>query len=211
MIRVLIADDHAIVREGLISALSLENDIDIVGQAANGREAIEKATELQPDIIIMDISMPGCNGLEATATLANQLPQTRVLILTVSDREEDLFQAIRFGARGYLLKSASINDIVTSIRQVVAGEAILSSYVATRLLNELCHERSQNAPLSQREMEVLRLVGEGLTNRQIAERLVVTESTAKTYLQRIMDKLHLQSKSEAMSYALRRGLVARKN
>lgn len=206
-IRVLVADDHAIVREGLISALRLEGDIDVVGQASNGREAIDKAVELEPDVIIMDISMPGCGGLEATSVLAHQLPQAKVLILTISDREEDLFQAVRFGARGYLLKSTSIDDILAAVRQVAEGQAILSPYIAGKLLEEF--RREQSVPLSPRETEVLTLVGKGLTNCQIAERLVVTPGTVKTYLQRILEKLHLGSRSEAMAYALKQGLIDR--
>ena len=206
-IRVLVADDHAIVREGLISALRLEGDIDVVGQASNGREAIDKAVELEPDVIIMDISMPGCGGLEATSVLAHQLPQAKVLILTVSDREEDVFKAVRFGARGYLLKSTSIDDIMAAVRQVAEGQAILSPYIAGKLLEEF--RREQSAPLSPRETEVLTLVGKGLTNCQIAEQLVVTPGTVKTYLQRILEKLHLENRSEAMAYALKQGLIDR--
>jgi len=208
-IRVLVADDHAIVREGLISALRLEGDIDVVGQASNGREAIDKAVELEPDVIIMDISMPGCGGLEATSVLAHQLPQAKVLILTISDREEDLFQAVRFGARGYLLKSASIDDILAAVRQVAEGQAILSPYIAGKLLDEFRKVRLPDVPLSPREMEVLTLVGQGLTNCQIAERLVVTPGTVKTYLQRILEKLHLGSRAEAMAFALKQGLIDR--
>jgi len=208
-IRVLVADDHAIVRQGLISALRLEADIDVVGQATNGMEAIDKAVELEPDVIIMDISMPGCGGLEATSVLVHQLPQAKVLILTISDKEEDLFQAVRFGARGYLLKSASIDDILAAVRQVAEGQAILSPYIAGKLLDEFRKERLPDVPLSPREMEVLTLLGKGLTNCQIAEQLVVTPGTVKTYLQRILEKLHLENRSEAMAFALKQGLIDR--
>jgi len=208
-IRVLIADDHAVVREGLTYSLKNEPDIDVVGQAVNGREAIDKAIELKPDVVTMDLFMPECGGLEATLVLADQLPQAKVLILTVSDREEDLFQAVRFGARGYLLKSADIHDIVAAVRQVAQGEAILSSHIASKLLDEFRREQSRNAQLSAREMEVLKLVGKGLTNHQIAEQLVVTQGTVKTYLQRILEKLHLGSRAGAMVYALERGLIDR--
>lgn len=206
-IRLLLADDHEIVRAGLANMLGPEPDIDIVGEARDGVEAITKALELQPDIILMDIFMPGCSGLEAMVAIKEKLPSTRVLMLTISEQEEDLFQAVRFGAQGYLLKGATIDDIVTAIRQVAEGQVMLSPYVAGKLLEEFRQE--QSAPLSPREMEVLKLVGKGLTNRQIAEQLTVTQSTAKTYLQRIIDKLHLENKAEAMAYALRRGLVGR--
>jgi two-component system NarL family response regulator len=125
VIRVLVVDDHDIVRRGLTSALGDEPDIEVVGQAANGREAINRAVELEPDVVVMDILMPELGGLEATSALAHRMPQTKVLIVTISDREEDLFHAVKFGARGYLLKSAPIEDVVTAIRQVAEGEAIL--------------------------------------------------------------------------------------
>lgn len=207
MIRVLIADDHDIVRRGLISALSSEPDIKVVGQAANGREAVDKAVEFEPDVVVMDIFMPNCSGLEATSALAHRLPQTRVLILTVSDSEEDLFHAVKFGARGYLLKSAPIDSVVTAIRQVAEGEAILSPYIAGKLLDELCHEPFTKASLSLRETEVLKLVGEGMTNREIAKRLIIAESTVKTYLQRVLDKLHLENRAQAIGYAVSHGLI----
>lgn len=206
MIRVLIADDHAVVRRGLVSILGAEPDINIVGEARDGLEAINQAVELEPDVILMDILMPGCGGLEATAALAH-LSQTRVLILTVSDREEDLFQAVRFGARGYLLKSASIDEIVAAIRRVAEGEAILSPYIAGKLLDHFRRGQSPNASLSTRETEVLALVGEGLTNREIADRLIIAESTVKTYLQRLLDKLHLENRAQAIAYAVSHGLI----
>jgi len=207
VIRVLIADDHAVVRRGLVSILGAEPDINIVGEARDGLEAINQAVELEPDVILMDILMPGCDGLEATAALAHHLPQTRVLILTVSDREEDLFQAVRFGARGYLLKSASIDEIVAAIRRVAEGEAILSPYIAGKLLDQFRREQSPNASLSARETEVLALVGEGLTNHEIADRLIIAESTVKTYLQRLLDKLHLENRAQAIAYAVSHGLI----
>ena len=208
-IRVLMVDDHAVVRAGLANVLGTESDIDIVGEARDGVEAIDKALELQPDVILMDILMPRCSGLEAMVAIKEKLPSTRVLILTFSEREEDLFQAVRFGARGYLLKSAAIDDIVTAVRQVAEGQVILSPYIAGKLLDEFRKERLPDVPLSPREMEVLTLVGEGLTNHQIAERLVVTPGTVKTYLQRILEKLHLENRAEAMAYALKQGLIDR--
>lgn len=207
VVRVLIADDHAVVREGIASALRGEPDIKIVDQACDGLEAITKATELKPDVIIMDISMPHCSGLEATSALAHRLPETKILILTISEREEDLFQAVKFGARGYLLKSTTIEEIKLAVRQVASGEAILSPHIAARLLDELRSEPKPEAQLSSREMEVLKLVGAGLTNREIAERLIVAPDTAKTYLQRILHKLHLSNRAEAIAYALKRGLI----
>ena len=206
-IRVLIVDDHPVVRAGLANVLGAESDIDIVGEARDGVEAIDKALELQPEVILMDILMPGCSGVEAMIAIREKLPTTRVVMLTFSEREEDVFKAVRFGARGYLLKSSSIDDILAAIRQVAEGQAILSPYIAGKLLEEF--RREQSAPLSPREMEVLTLLGQGLTNHQIAEQLVVTPGTVKTYLQRILEKLHLENRTEAMAYALKRGLIDR--
>ncbi len=204
-IRVLIVDDHPVVRAGLANVLGAESDIDIVGQARDGMEAIDKTLELKPDVILMDILMPGCSGVEAMIAIREKRPTTLVVMLTLSEREEDVFKAMRFGARGYLLKSTSIDDILAAIRQVAEGQVILSPYVAGKLLEEF--RREQSAPLSPRETEVLTLVGKGLTNHQIAEQLVVTPGTVKTYLQRILEKLHLENRAEAMAYALKRGLI----
>jgi len=206
-IKVLIADDHAVVREGIAALLNDEPDINIVAKVSNGNEAISKTIELKPDVIIMDISMPVCSGLEATSAISQQSPETKVLIFTISDKEEDLFQAVKYGARGYLLKSANLEEITKAIRQIHNGEAILSSYVAGKLLDEFRKNRTDGNPLSQREGEVLALVGEGLTNREIAEKLIVSPGTVKTYLQRILEKLHLNNRAEAMAYALKRGLI----
>jgi len=206
-IKVLIADDHAVVREGIAALLNDEPDINIVAKVSNGNEAISKTIELKPDVIIIDISMPVCSGLEATSAISQQSPQTKVLIFTISDKEEDLFQAVKYGARGYLLKSANLEEITKAIRQIHNGEAILSSYVAGKLLDEFRKNRTDGNPLSQREGEVLALVGEGLTNREIAEKLIVSPGTVKTYLQRILEKLHLNNRAEAMAYALKRGLI----
>jgi DNA-binding NarL/FixJ family response regulator len=150
--------------------------------------------------------MPGGGGLEATSALVRRSSPSKILILTVSSSEKDLIDAVRYGARGYLLKSASTEEIVSAIRRVAAGEAILSPMVAGKLLDEFRREQSPDAALSARETEVLKLVGQGLTNREIAERLMITQGSVKTYLQRILDKLHLKNRNEAMAFALRRGL-----
>lgn len=211
MIRVLIADDQAVVRAGVVSVLATEPDINIVGEARDGLEAINQALELKPDVVLMDIFMPGCSGLEATSALAHRLPQTKVLIFTVSDSEEDLFHAVKFGARGYLLKSATVDEILVAVKRVAQGEAILSPYIAGKLLDELCHEPFTSASLSLRETEVLKLVGEGMTNREIADRLIIAESTVKTYLQRVLDKLHLENRAQAIGYAFSHGLIEKQS
>lgn len=210
MVKVLVVDDHAVIRAGIARILSAETDIKIVGEARDGQEAINRAVELKPDVILMDIIMPRCDGLEALPVIKDRVPAARVLILTVSESEDDLFQAIRFGADGYLLKGAAIDDIVEGIRQVAEGQAIVSPCMAGKLLQEFRKESLADLQLSPREMEVLTLVGEGLTNREVAQRLTVTEGSVKTYLQRILQKLHLKNRAEAKAYALRRYPVAPK-
>ncbi len=201
-IRVLIADDHAVVRSGLANILGAEPDIKIVGEARDGLEAIQKAVELKPDVILMDIFMPRCSGLEATVAIRQKLDDVKLLILTISDREEDLFKALRFGAQGYLLKSASITEVVEAVRKTAASEAMLSPDIATKLVAEFSN-RSNKPKLSTRESEILQLLGEGLTNTEIANRLFIDESTVRTHFRRIRDKLHLRNRAEAIAYATR--------
>ena len=201
-IRVLAVDDHPVVRAGLARLLGAESDIHIVGEARDGLEAINKALELKPDVIIMDIFMPRCSGLEATVAIREKLPNARLLILSISEREEDLFQALRFGAQGYLLKSATITEVADAVRMLAAGETVLSPYIVTRLVAEF-RERADEPALSDRETEVLQLLGGGLTNTEIADRLFISESTARTYLRRLLDKLHLRNRAEAIAYAVR--------
>lgn len=204
-IRVLIADDHAVVRSGLANILGAEPDIKIIGEARDGLEAIEKAAELKPDVILMDIFMPRCNGLEATVAIRQKLPDVKLLILTISDREEDLFKALRFGAQGYLLKSASITEVVEAVRKTAASEAMLSPDIATKLVAEFS-SRANKPKLSTRESEILQLLGEGQTNTEIAKRLFIDESTVRTHFRRIRDKLHLRNRAEAIAYATRNSL-----
>jgi len=205
-IRVLVVNDHAVVRTGLTSILGAESDIKIVGEARDGLEAISQALELKPDVILMDVFMPGCSGLEATVVIRQKLPGARVLIFTVSEREEDLFQALRLGAQGYLLKSATITEVVEAVRRTAAREAMLSPHIAARLVAEF-REKAEEPKLSTRETEVLHLVGEGLTNTEIGNRLFIGESTVRTYIHRILDKLHLRNRAEAAAYAARHYLT----
>jgi DNA-binding NarL/FixJ family response regulator len=207
-IRVLIADDHAVVRSGLANILGAESDIKVVGEAKDGLEAIEKAIELKPDVILMDIFMPRCNGLEATVAIKQKLADVRLLILTISDREEDLFEALRLGAKGYLLKSASITEVVDAVRKTAASESMLSPDIATKLVAQF--NNSANKPkLSTRETEILKLVGQGLTNTEIASRLFIDESTVRTHFRRLRDKLHLKSRAETIAYAARNHLTSK--
>jgi len=203
VIKVLIADDHPVIRAGLAKILGAESDITIVGEARDGLEAINKALELKPDVILMDIFMPRCSGLEATVAIRQELPDARLLILTISEREEDLFQALRLGAQGYLLKSATITEVAEAVRKTAAGEAMLSPAIAARLVAEFRRKAEDETKLSAREAEVLQLLGEGLTNTEISHRLFISESTVRTHLQRLLNKLHLKNRTEAIGYAIR--------
>lgn len=200
-IKVLVCDDHAISRAGLAGVLEAEPDITVVGEAIDGQDAIHKAAELCPDVIIMDLLMPRCDGMEATISIKQRFRDMKIIILTISEREEHLFQALRFGADGYLSKDSSIVEIVQAVRGVAEGKVMLSPPFATRLVAGL-REDSHQPSISKREMQVLQLLGEGLTNVEIAERLFISESTVRTYLRRLLEKLHLRNRSEAVVYAL---------
>ncbi len=206
-IKVFVADDHAVVRAGLATILGEQPDITIVGEAEDGFEATSKVLEMKPDVILMDIIMPKCSGIDAMIAIRDRIPDARVLILTVSESEDNLFRALRFGAQGYLLKSATIDEVADAVRKVAAGEVMLSPNIATRLIAEF-RQKIDEPKLSSREVEVLQLLGQGLTNTQIASQLFISESTVRTYLRRLMDKLHFSHRTEAMAYALRQGIVA---
>lgn len=202
----MLVDDHAVVRAGLRGIIDIESNFCIVGEAADGVEAVTKALDLQPDIIIMDIFMPRATGIEALAEIREKLPGTRVIMLTVSDSDNDLFTALSNGAHGYLLKSASIHDVINAVKMTAAGEAILSPKLATRLVTEFKKTQSPKITLTGREIEVLRMVGEGLTNSEIAKILFIEDTTVRTHLQRLMYKLNLKNRAEAIAYAQRNNL-----
>lgn len=210
-IRVLLVDDHALFRRGVASVLATDERLEVVGEAADGLEAIEKARGLTPNVILMDLMMPRCGGLEATSALKSLLPQTNILVLTISEKEDDLFAAIKAGARGYLLKHAGPEELVQAVFHVARGGVIVSSELASKLLGELKApsvppEAAAGGP-TQRETEVLQQVAKGASNRDIAAALYISENTVKTHLRNIMDKLHLASRSQAAAYAVRAGLV----
>jgi DNA-binding NarL/FixJ family response regulator len=216
-IKVLVVDDHALFRRGIVSVLTNQEGIKVVGEAVNGLEAIKKARETVPDVIVMDLNMPVCNGLEATKTLQAQMPQAKILILTVSDSEADLFNAIKFGARGYLLKNIDPGELIQYIFHVAQGGVIISPLVAADLLTEFKRltgtttgvtqpSRVEEEVLSPREEEVLQLVACGDTNKQIADTLSISDNTVKTHLRNIMDKLHLVNRSQAAVYAAKKSL-----
>jgi DNA-binding NarL/FixJ family response regulator len=205
MIRVLVADDHPVFRQGLASLLQRYPEFEVVGQAANGDEAVARANQVKPDVVVMDIRMPESDGVAATTALQRTLPQAKVLIVTVSDRDEDLFAAIKAGARGYLLKSVGLQELLDSIRLVAQGEAIVSPAMAGRLLDEFKLADKEPGELSQREQEVLQLVAQGASNKQIADRLFISETTVKAHLRAILEKLHVKNRAEAVALAATKG------
>ena len=214
-IRVLIADDHALFRRGLEMVLEAEQDMAVVGEANDGREAYELATELMPDLVLMDVRMPAHGGIGATKLIKDAVPHTKILMLTISDEEEDLYEAIKAGASGYLLKEISIEEVAGAIRSVHAGQSLISPSMASKLLTEFASmarkdEEKQQMPaprLTEREMEVLTLVAQGLNNRDIAKALFISENTVKNHVRNILEKLHLHSRMEAVVYAVREKLL----
>jgi len=209
-VRVLIVDDHAIVRKGIRALLSEADGFEVVGEADNGQEAVLRAEESSPDVILMDLLMPGMDGIEATRQITSRRPGAHVLVLTSFAADNKVFPAIKAGASGYLLKDSSPDELVRAIRQVHRGEPSLHPTIARKLLQEVAHPAElQPAPeaLTAREMTVLRLIAQGLSNQEIADRLVVSEPTVRAHVSRILGKLHLASRTQAALYAVREGLT----
>ncbi len=209
-IRVLIADDHAILRKGIRALLSTEPDIELVGEAGNGVEALAQAEALQPDVILMDLVMPEMDGIEATRQVTATQPGVRVLVLTSFAADDKVFPAIKAGALGYILKDTGPDDLVQAIRQVHRGEPTLEPEIARKVLFELAQPPKQPPtpdPLTAREMDVLRLLAQGKTNREIAEDLVLAELTVRSHVSNILGKLHLANRTQAALYALKEGLA----
>lgn len=212
-IRVLLADDNALFREGLASLLVQCPDTAVVGQAGDGREAVRKATVLRPDVVLMDLAMPGGGGVTATRAVLAERPEVLVCMLTVSEQEGDLFAAIRAGARGYLTKSVTREELCAALRELASGGSMVTPRLAARLLAEFAALAMDagEAPrevgrLSPRERQVLELVTRGLTNQDIADELVVTENTAKVHLRNILEKLRLRNRRQAAAFAAQQGL-----
>jgi len=213
-IRLLVADDHPVVRAGLRTLLAAEPDMEVVGEAVDGKTAVKRSLELTPDVVVMDLTMEGLDGLAAIREIVSRLPETKIVVLTMHDNEEYLRQALQAGATGYVLKEAVDTEIAVAIRVVRRGEVFLYPSFTRVLLGDLVQagevdERSQQNGyelLSERERDVLQLVALGDTNREIAERLFLSVRTVETYRARIMEKLNLRSRGELVRYALRKGL-----
>lgn len=210
-IRVMVVDDHQVVREGVISMLRAANEIEVVGQAANAPEAVRRARELKPDVVLLDIRLPGTSGWEVCRTLCAIQPETQVIMLTSFEDEDYLFKALRAGARGYLLKTASHEEIVEAIRTVAQGRRLLSAPLVDKLVaqfSELAREMERRETgMDQEELEILRLLSRGATNAEIAQRTHWSEVSVKRKLQNIFDKLGVEDRTSAAVEAVRRGLI----
>jgi len=220
-IRILLADDHAIVRDGIRSLLKTQPDIEVVGEASNGRDAVSMAETLRPDVVLMDLVMPGMDGIEAIRLIVDGRPESRILVLTSFSAEDKVFPAIKAGAMGYLLKDCDSEELVRAIHQVHQGESSLHPKIARMLLQEMAAPRGESGsepvlrpeqpavdPLTERELDVLKLVARGKSNREIADELVVAEGTVRTHVSNILSKLHLASRTQATLFALREGLTS---
>jgi DNA-binding NarL/FixJ family response regulator len=214
-IRVLVVDDHALFRRGLQMVLQAEDDIVVVGEASDGAEAVDQASQTTPDVVLMDVRMPRRGGIDACTAIKDTVPSAKIIMLTISDEEADLYEAIKAGASGYLLKEISIEEVATAIRQVHDGQSLISPSMATKLLTEFASmikktDTRQQVPtprLTDREMEVLKLVAKGLANRDIARQLFISENTVKNHVRNILEKLQLHSRMEAVVYAVREKLL----
>lgn len=206
-IRILLADDHHVVRQGLRMYLALDPQLEIVGEAADGEEAVARAHELKPDVILMDLLMPGMDGIAATAVIRRELPDTEVIALTSILEDDKVIGAVRAGAIGYLLKDTQAHELCRAIRAAAAGQVQLSPEAAVRLMREV---RAPDSPetLTDRETEVLRLLAQGLSNKELAQALTIREKTVKTHVSNILAKLGVPSRTQAALYAVRMGLVS---
>lgn len=212
-IKVLIADDHAIVREGIRMILALYDDIEVVGEAADGLEAIDKVSKLAPDVVLMDMAMPGLGGLEATLEILKISPQSKILVLTQYDDSEYIYRFLKAGAAGYVLKKSAGSDLVSAIRAVSQGKAFVDPSIAERVIKgflkqpEVTEEEIQYDGLSDREKQVLKLIAEGYTSREIADVLCLSIKTVMTHRTNLMEKLGFHNRAELIKYAIRKGLV----
>ncbi len=215
-IRALIVDDHALFRRGLEMVLDAEADIELVGEASDGEEAVGKAGESLPDVVLMDIRMPRTSGIEACRALKAVAPSAKIVMLTISDEEDDLFEAIRAGASGYLLKDIPLDEVAEAVRAVYGGQSLINPSMAGKLLTEFATlaRREEETPrqvpaprLTEREIQVLRLVARGMNNRDIAKELFISENTVKNHVRNILEKLQIHSRMEAVMVAVREKLI----
>lgn len=214
-IRILIVDDHSIVRKGINALLATESGIEVIGEASDGLEAVRQAEALQPDVILMDLVMPKMEGIEAIQQITARNPEARILVLTSFAADDKVLPAIKAGALGYLLKDSSPEDLSQAIRQVYRGESSLHPAIARKVLQELARpasplptEPNKLVSLTEREVDVLKLIAQGLSNREISDKLVLSEATVRTHVSSILSKLHLASRTQAALYALREGLAS---
>jgi len=213
-IKVVIAEDHTIVRKGLCALLQGEPDIEVVGEAENGREAIKVVESLSPDVVVMDIAMPGLNGLETTRQLKKRFPKLKILILTMHDNEEYIFETLRAGASGYLIKRSAPTDLIAAIQSVYRNESFLSPAISKKVIEGFVQsganalkEEADYTQLTTREREVLQLIAEGNANREIARLLHISIKTVESHKAHIMEKLNLRNIAELTQYAIRKGLI----
>ena len=211
VIRILLADDHALFRQGLKSLLEAEGDFKVIGEAKDGREALRHALEARPDVILMDIQMPSLDGVQATQEILKEWPQAKVIILTMYRQDAYVFEAVKAGARGYLLKDTDAKTLIEAIRRVAAGEVLLDAELAGQIIQDFKAKREEapglHAELSEREIQILRLVAQGYTNLEIAAELSLSEKTVRNRLSEIFQKLHLNNRTQAALYAIREGLA----
>lgn len=205
-VRIVVADDHPLFRQGVIQSLTSEDGLSVIGEASTGEEAVRLVVEKSPDVLLLDIGMPGAGGIATIGEVIAACPLTRVLMLTVSESPDDLMQALKAGARGYVLKGVSSHGLVSAVRAVTAGEVFVTPALASTILYEMTHDEPDDPldKLTERERQVLQLLGEGLTNREIGERLFLAEKTIKHYMTSVLQKLHVRSRVEAALLAQHR-------
>ncbi len=214
MLRILLVDDHVLFRKGLASLLASQPNIEVIGEASNGNEAVHAAKELKPDLIMMDINMPECDGLQATRIIKQSMPQVKIVMLTASDEDQYLFEAMKIGAQGYLLKDLELYQLLDLLESISKGEAILSSAMATKIFKEFNRssqggrqKENNEEELTDREVTILKYVAKGLMNKEIADTLDISENTVKIHLRNILEKLHLKNRIQAAVYAVRQGIA----
>lgn len=212
-IRVLVVEDHTLVREGIVKILSSDKGIEVIGEAGNGFEALTKTRELKPDAVLMDLYMPGMDGFAATRLIKREMPQVHVIVLTVSNEEDDILEAVRAGARGYIVKSVDASDLIMQLKQVVSGAVAMSEDMTNKLVtglarkNHTSHEPDADlrTALTQREKEVLALIAQGATNKGIAASLIISEHTVRAHVRSLMQKLNLDNRTQLAVYGIREG------